>query len=366
MTPDRPTRWFRRLARFRLRTLLAVMLVVSLACGYLGKHVWRKRIERPIVERVIAAGGEACYEHQLSGSHPLPLGFWKEPPGPKLLRHLLGDDFFASVRYVELKSPWASDKDVAAIVPLPALEQVCLYGDTFTDECVADLLAIPQLRSLTLAGTSQSPSALAQLAELPQLVQLELFNRRLSVEHVEKLAQFGQLEGLTLHGPGSAPAESYTVLAALKKLRVLELSDIEVAENVTQQIGDLHSLTDLTLANARITDRGVKHLGTLNKLRALDLTKSPLTDVAVESILQLVDLEVLCIAQTQVTDEGLKKIAQLEKLRCLDISLGNGITLDGARKFQRLCPDCEMQCTEWYPDGTGAEIDLETGLQKTF
>ena len=90
MTTDHPTppkprrRWF----QFSLRTLFVLLTVL---CVWLAVTVNRARKQREAVAAIEAVGGMVLYEHQYDDS---------EPPGPKWLRELVGDEYFVSVDVV--------------------------------------------------------------------------------------------------------------------------------------------------------------------------------------------------------------------------------------------------------------------------
>jgi len=93
MTTDHPNpskprrRWF----QFSLRTLLVLLTVL---CVWLGVTVNRARKQREAVAAIEALGGYVRYEYQY--------GSGQEPPGPKWLRELIGEEYFVSVVYVVL------------------------------------------------------------------------------------------------------------------------------------------------------------------------------------------------------------------------------------------------------------------------
>jgi hypothetical protein len=106
----------------------------------------------------------------------------------------------------------------------------------------------------------------------------------------------------------------------------------------------------------------------LKRLRSLDLAATQVSDTGATSIAGLSNLEELSIETTNISDAGLQQLASLPKLKFLklDIGMGSEMTLEGAQKFLKACPDCEIECIHCFPDGTTAWIDVATGDIKVF
>ena len=85
----------RRKFQYSLRSLCLVMLLACIGMSWLGDKIQKARRQREIVEEIQKVGGGAYYDYQAdwvrTGAQPL---------SPRWLRHLLGDDFFWNVDYV--------------------------------------------------------------------------------------------------------------------------------------------------------------------------------------------------------------------------------------------------------------------------
>ena len=100
-------RWY----QYRLRTLLLVVLLMSLPLSWLAVKMDRVKKERKAVAEIVTLGGRVEYDYQLqhrrlhSGVRNLrsmrDLPKPAKPPGPMWLRKVLGDDFFATVVRVQ-------------------------------------------------------------------------------------------------------------------------------------------------------------------------------------------------------------------------------------------------------------------------
>lgn len=91
--PKRKRRWL----QFSLRSLMIFTLVVAIPCAWLGHRIEEKRRERQAVAAIVKLGGGLRYDYENApGKVPL------EPPGPRVLRSLLGENYFCEVDAVSL------------------------------------------------------------------------------------------------------------------------------------------------------------------------------------------------------------------------------------------------------------------------
>lgn len=352
--------WFRRLFRFRLRTLLVLTGVVALPCAYLGKHLVRQAIERPIVNRIAAAGGQVAYDYQIDPATNLHM-LSRKPPGPKFVRSLFGDNVFASVRVVWFLNSTATDVDLADLHKFTALKEVALEGDKFTDRAINYLLDIHQLTGVNLTDTAVSPVGFVRLAAQDRLKNLTLMGTNASGPYIEQLPRFRSLKHLQIID-SNASNDSIRSIGKLKRLETLDLMrSPTISDDGIATLHPLDNLIQLRLIGMGITDDGIRPLASLTKLESMDIRMTQITDSSIPVLVGFQNLKWLVIDHTQITNTGLLKLASALNLNHIEFSLGNGITLEGAREFQRAAPNCLINCTEWYPDGTGQRIDVHTG-----
>ena len=396
---------FRRLMSFRLRTLLLLTTVVAILCGWLGRQVYRKSIERPVVELVTAKGGQVGYQHQWNSDRVI-YDPSIEAPGPKWLRTLLGDDLFTVAESARLI--YYAEEDLQQVAKLPNLTTLQLWGESLGDAGVDSLRKMEQLESLSCVGVTLPDESFGRLAQLPRLTALSLTGKSATGEHVRQLAEFANLQDLTLM-ESKATEDDFRSLGGLRKLETLEvfrcpqftdqsfagfkqltkLKSVRLVETGFQgetlaAIGELRSLESLyflghpiddhelaslselsnlvtlELSKTKITNQGLASLAGLSRLQVLAVEGTPITDEAVATLLGFQKLETLNIGKTKITDAGLHQLRRLEGLKHIRVSLGEGITVRGAREFQKQMPNCEVKCIEWYPDGTGASIDVDS------
>jgi len=132
----------RRWLQFNLKSLLILVFVVALPCAWLAWKLDLKRRERAAVAEVKKLGGRVAYDWEDPFSED-------EPPGPRWVRKLLGDDFFAHVVTVEIKEMKIDDS-------------VFLHLKEFTD------LEWLELRRCSLTGPTDARRSLTTSARLAQ------------------------------------------------------------------------------------------------------------------------------------------------------------------------------------------------------
>jgi hypothetical protein len=145
---DRPKRgrcWF----QFSLRGLLVLMAVLAVL---LGGAVNRAHQQRKAVAMIRQWGGLVYYDHQLingRAKYPPPA---EQPPGPKWLRSLVGDDFFRRVVVVDLSGTQVSDNDLEILGDLPSVRVLFLVGTQLTDKSLEHVRRMPRLEALNLTN----------------------------------------------------------------------------------------------------------------------------------------------------------------------------------------------------------------------
>lgn len=401
LTPQGKQKPLRHRFRFSVRSLLLGIAIIAGLLTWLGKPIFRSRLQRPIVRQIEAVGGTVYYHYQLK---PGAIDWSKPPPGPAFIRSLLGDDTFANVGAVSLGSS-PTDEDVGQLPQLPALLEVALDGDNITDRCVSDLLQIRKLWGLALADTAISPDGMRKLADCQTLQSLSLMGVEITDAHARQLHRFPKLrylqltktsvtdDGLMSLSPlielrqldvfvaPSITDAGVAWLGELKKLEQLKLFETGITDEALSTIARIPSLQILQLRDKAITDAGFMKLETLHNLRCLELrytsigdqglsvvTHMPhlqylfidstnISDQALHHLQSLHNLEHLHLSHTAITDEAIEPLAQLKSLRSLVLTVGNGVSNEGAVSLQQALPDCTFRCEA--PNGSSITIDTK-------
>jgi hypothetical protein len=286
-----PLRWY----QYRLRTLLAIMVLANLAMSAVATRMQAARRQRDAVAAILKSGGSVCYYgefdtpslyHSASERRPLLEPLW--------LRKLFGDDFFRTVELVYVES----DADFEHLKQLDQLKRL-VCSDAITER------------------------GLAQLKELRQLRDLDLMN-------------------------SVAAAPGIKHIATLTRLEELNLSSTDVGDAELECLKGMTQLRYLGLVGTKITDAGLRHLEGLTRLRELALNKTAVGDAGVAHLKGLSQLELLGLGETRITDAALPHVAGLKHLRDLQLQL-TAVSAEGVRKITRALPHCNINSTVIMP-----------------
>ena len=108
-------RWWQPKRRWLRMTLRTFLVLLTVACVWLGWLANRANNQRRTVQWATELGGYVSYDYQY---HP-------EPPGPEWLRNLIGIHYFANVVRVRL-----SETQVRDVTPLANLTKLIEWTTT--------------------------------------------------------------------------------------------------------------------------------------------------------------------------------------------------------------------------------------------
>jgi len=188
-------------------------------------------------------------------------------------------------------------------------------GVPLTDHDLADLAGCPGLIGLNLRGTQVSDSGMRCVAQFPKLVRIDVSATPVSATGIEQLRHLPTLSCLTVD------ANQLRQLAnvaddALPQVSQLWLDNDSIDDQAISDLDRWGKLESLVILHARITDRGLAHLGRVTTLRHLHLEDC-----------------------TGVTNAGLKHLSNLHRLEVLCI-FDNSTTISGGAQLHELLPNC--------------------------
>jgi hypothetical protein len=182
-------------------------VLLTLICIWLGKISVEARQQKEAVAWVKEHLGTVHYDWQLLDAlAKKPKGL--EPPGPRWLRKLIGDDFFQTAEAV-----WITDVDIddlSQLADLTDLKQLSLIGNRLRD--VEPLASLTKLRRLELSVNEIRD--ISPLFGLKDLTYLNLKGNPVNEGQLRELT--AQVEGLQ-----SGSAERDGRIKAIMQVRPL-------------------------------------------------------------------------------------------------------------------------------------------------
>lgn len=182
--PKPKRRWF----RFSLKTLMLVVVLLSLPLGWFAMKMVRAERQRQAVEAIEEAGGVVFYEYHYKGG-ALTVG--AKPSGPAWLRQLVGEDFFWEAVNVDFFTKGyvarADDMVLEDVKGLTGLKGLVLSCAPVTDAGLEQLKGLTALESLSLGRTQVTDSGLENLKEMTNLESLDLTDTQVTAEGIERL-----------------------------------------------------------------------------------------------------------------------------------------------------------------------------------
>src|SRR5262245_56608081 len=273
------TSWSRRL-RFSLAALLLTVSVVRISLGPVVNRVQRQ--QRVVLEVQKLGGSVSFFQRRKNERQP-----------PHWLRQAIGDDYFRTVRLIDLQGRAATDTLVAEIAALGSLEQLNLCKTQITDVSSQHIAKLKGLKALDIGFNKITDDALDHLGTLDELVHLDL--------DVTLVTDKGLLP-----------------LQKLPKLNRLQLFHTQITDSGAETLSQFPSLCELDVADTLITNKGVSHLAKLSGLVWLRLDQCAagegrelrINDAGLAFVAQMPKLQEVWLTQLAVSNEGLGRLKQ--------------------------------------------------------
>ena len=255
--------------RFRLRTLMLLMAVLSIWLGI----------------RVNAARRQSKAVREIAG----------QP-----LSHVVYD--FEYQPHTDFAYATPRRSDLASWVPKFILDRTGL--DLFHDVKRAEI----DCRRQAPDDLSVRSRLEAQLAALPGLRELNILVDREDSEACLQAAS--RAKNLVFLRCQNATDAGVAHITRLRKLMVVELESSQLTDESLRILGSMPRLECLYLQCNHFTDDGLAHLGKLRRLRQLwiDYSDTPFTDAGLTHLESLQHLEGLGLNHTLVTPTGLARL----------------------------------------------------------
>lgn len=225
-----------------------------------------------------------------------------------------------SVRKLNLWSRHLTDKGIAVAAQMKSLQDLDVSCSGLTDVGLAALCRCSSLKSLSIGSCKVTDAGLLNVANLKSL-------------------EYFAVGSLPVKGNGLA------VLKQCPSLRELSLSGLELNDQAITHVAAISSLERLRLyyIGTEITDESLNQLSTLTALKKLsivmkDASQMPITDAGIEHLSHLKNLQFVWLNHCEkVTDEGLAHLEGLSSLRELRLD-GSRVTNAGAERLKQKIP----------------------------
>jgi hypothetical protein len=175
-----PRRW----CQFSLRSLLLLVLAVSLSMGLLVVPIDRAHRQRAAIDALRRAGWEVHCED--TGA------------GPAWAKRILAHGFFAEAVRAHSRRA-VTDEELVHLRRLPRLRALIISGRGVTDDGMIHVGELHELTSLYLCTTEVGDEGLSPLGRLTELRGLYLTSTQVTDVGLGHLAQLGNLKELHLY-----------------------------------------------------------------------------------------------------------------------------------------------------------------------
>jgi hypothetical protein len=155
-------RWY----QFSLLALMVFVTLLAVGCSWLAVKMKAAKRQREAVAEIYRLGGSACHDWQCSAE-----GYqWaaierQQPPVPRWLRNLLGDDFFGDVCSIHFNAPQATDATFEPFTWMSRLRYLNLDNTQVTDITLERINGLNQLKHLRLRNTKVTDEGVRKLQQ---------------------------------------------------------------------------------------------------------------------------------------------------------------------------------------------------------
>jgi hypothetical protein len=281
------------------------MLVVLGIAVLLGWQVNKAREQRRAVAAIQKYGGWVHYDYEFVNGKLTP---GRNPWAPVWLRRTLGDEFFQTVRHVNL-----------------------VYDDSAG-------------KRVDNSNTSACDDLLRKLSRLDGLKELALKESQATDEGLAHIGKMSELEALWIWDARSATDAGVAHLAGLKRLQQIHISQSQITDNSLALLSSLPAIESLSLQQNHFSDTGLERLGRKPRLKSLwiGLGDNRVTDAGLAHLSDCESLEELDLQGSKVTGHGLAVLKGLPKLKAIYLG-GPRMTAADRQLLHEVMPNVKVQ-----------------------
>lgn len=200
-----------------------------------------------------------------------------------------------------------SDKTVSALRGLTFLARLDLSGTSVSTGGVNCLADLKNLAELNLNQSQATDEILSQLRDLPKLTTLLLSNTFVTDDGLLTISHRPPLEFLDVSGTASRGDFIYGCNAS-RSLKALSLGDAKVINRNLRHVRRASNLTHLVISKMRLSSLGLQELLDTPNLITLDIRNALVAPEALEKLKEFKQLKALHIARANFSEEFVKSL----------------------------------------------------------
>jgi Leucine-rich repeat (LRR) protein/HEAT repeat protein len=240
------------------------------------------------------------------------------------------------------------DKSTFNIIKqMPMLESFELHRQNITDDAFHHLSGLTNLKVLKFSKTKLNGSCLKYLAKSKKIFYLNFNHTLFDNNAIKYLKDFPALNKLYLSNTKLDANADFSPLAALKKLKIVNLANNNISDKslislqkcssienfsiaynqnlspaaVLELVHNLKNITHLYMVGIPFNDADIARLVKIcPKLQELDISDSKITSNALLALATLKNLQALGVKNINLTDKDLNKLLLFSKLNSIDLS----------------------------------------------
>ncbi len=249
-SPNRTGFRWRSLLQFRLRTLLALLVLSALAMGAarwrMEQYAFRAMMTEAVLTKAVHVGSQ--------------------PGTPWILARFADPTTFRDVTHLSLHGVrTVDDSDLALLRFLPELRRLSLHGAGISDNGAVHLAQLKSLQALSLKSTAITDKTIEQLQDLTQLELLQLSNCSDIGPALAKLGNLTRLQTFEAFG-ANVNEQQLAWLAGCQNLRILDIMQTLV-KDPSSLLAKVSHLRELSVGGWQLERLELAGAADLTKLR---------------------------------------------------------------------------------------------------
>jgi hypothetical protein len=179
--------------RHSVQASILFIMLLTIGASWFAVMLSRAWAQQKAIATIEEAGGFVFYDYQQDSSGNICQG--PQPPVPRWIRSLMGDDFFQDVVAVEV----TTNEELASLKIFPQLHTLVIDASRVTDDGLNQIEQLPQLTDLFISGPGVTDRGLEHMKYLTNLRRLGLPLTNITDNGLNHLSCLSQLRELNIH-----------------------------------------------------------------------------------------------------------------------------------------------------------------------